>query len=101
MRRFIVRYKVKPDRAQENRDLIRNVFAELKERAPAGVAYSVSVGLDGVSFFHLVSVDTDAGETPIAELASFKAFQAGIRERCAEAPVRTDLEAIPVGSYGE
>jgi hypothetical protein len=39
-------------------------------------------------------------ENPITQLAAFKAFQAGIRERCEERPVSTDLESDAIGSYG-
>ena len=100
MKRFIVRYKVKQDRAQENQDLIRKVFEELHQRAPTGVSYAVFKGLDGVSFFHVVSVETKTGANPIPQLSAFKAFQAGIKERCEEPPVTTDLEEEAVGSYG-
>ena len=40
----IVRYKVKADRAEENRNLIRKVFAELDEKKPDRLRY-VSVNL--------------------------------------------------------
>ena len=100
MKRFIVRYKVKTGRAEENQDLIKKVFAELHQKAPAGVSYAAFKGLDGVSFVHIVSVAAAGGESPIAQLAAFKAFQAGIRERCEELPVTTDLEGESIGSYG-
>ena len=100
MKRFIVQYRVKRERAQENQDLIKKVFEELHGKAPAGVSYAVFKGLDGVSFLHIVSVDPKAGDNPISQLSAFKAFQAGIRERCEEAPVLTDLEAESIGSYG-
>lgn len=100
MKRFIVRYKVRRERAQENQDLIKKVFEELHKKAPAGVSYAVFKGLDGVSFFHIVSVDPKAGDNPITQLSAFKAFQAGIRERCEEPPVSTDLESESIGSYG-
>jgi hypothetical protein len=99
MERFIVQYKVKPERAQENQDLIRKVFEELHRSAPAGVSYAVFKGLDGVSFVHIVTVKT-TGDNAISQLAAFKAFQAGIRDRCAQAPVKTDLEETSIGSYG-
>ena len=100
MKRFIVRYKVKQGRAQENQDLIKKVFEELHRAAPAGVSYSVFKGQDGVSFVHIVSMDGKAGENPINQLAAFKAFQANIRDRVEEAPVLLDLEGESVGSYG-
>jgi hypothetical protein len=100
MNKFIVQYKVKKDRAQENEDLIKKVFEELHKSAPAGVSYAVFKGLDGVSFFHIVTAKTKPADNPIPKLSAFKAFQAGIRERCAEPPVTTDLEEQSIGSYG-
>jgi hypothetical protein len=100
MKRFIVRYKVKQGRAQENQDLIKKVFEELHHAAPAGVSYAAFKGLDGVSFLHIVSVDATTGSNPISQLSAFKAFQAGIRDRCEEPPVTTDLEGEAIGSYG-
>jgi hypothetical protein len=100
MKRFVVRYKVKKECAAENEALIRKVFEELHQKAPAGVSYSVFKGIDGVTFMHVVSVDTGVAENPITQLAAFKAFQAGIRERCEERPVSTDLESDAIGSYG-
>jgi hypothetical protein len=100
MKRFIVRYKVKPGHAQENQDLIRKVFAELHQSAPSGVSYSVFKGLDGVTFVHSVSIKTGSVENPISQLSAFKAFQAGIRDRCEELPVTTDFEEEPIGTFG-
>jgi hypothetical protein len=37
----VVRYQVKPERAEENQRLIEAVFAELEERAPEGFTYKV------------------------------------------------------------
>jgi hypothetical protein len=39
MKRFVVRYKVKRECAAENEVLIRKVFEELHQKAPAGVSY--------------------------------------------------------------
>lgn len=36
---IMVRYKVKPDRAQENQRLVEKVFAALKAAQPSGLSY--------------------------------------------------------------
>ena len=38
------------------------------------------------------------GHSPLTELSAFKAFVAGIRERCEEAPIAVEFNEI--GSYG-
>lgn len=97
MRRMMIQYKVKADKAEENQGYIERVFAELRAASPAGVRYISFKGDDGVSFTHLVSVETENGENPLDQLPAFKAFQAGVRDRCAEQPVATAIEEV--GSY--
>jgi hypothetical protein len=93
----IVRYKVKADRAEENKNFIRAVFAELDSKKPEGLRY-VSFNLeDGVSFVHIAIVDAADGKNPLPETAAFKQFVADIRDRCEEPPVATAAETI--GSY--
>ncbi len=98
MRRVMVRYKVKADKAAENRQLIEKVFEELKATAPSGVRYASFVLEDGVSFMHLASIETTDGSNPLGILEAFGAFQEEIEERCEVPPEVTDLEEI--GSYG-
>jgi hypothetical protein len=95
MKRTLIRYKTKPEMAEANAALIAEVFAELKASKPDGVRY-LSLRLDDDSFIHLVETETDAATT-LPSLASFKAFQSGIRERCIEPPQASG--AIIVGNY--
>jgi hypothetical protein len=85
MKRTLIRYKTKPEMADENAELIAGVFAELKAARPDGVRY-LSLRLDDNSFIHLVETEASDGSSAIPNLAAFKAFQSGIRERCAEPP---------------
>jgi hypothetical protein len=93
----MVRYKVKPDQAARNEELIRAVYAELAEKRPAGVRYSASKLDDGVTFVHLARVQAQDGQSPLAALDAFKAFQRDIRARCEEQPVVVELTQI--GSF--
>jgi hypothetical protein len=88
----LIRYRVKPGRAEENAGLVRAVYAELAELAPPGFRYATFQ--DGDTFTHVAFTD---GEPPLPSLPAFRRFQAGLEERCAEQPqVRRD----PIGSYG-
>lgn len=49
MGQVLVRYKVKPDQADENERLVKRVFAELKQLAPPGIRYGTLRLTDGVS----------------------------------------------------
>src|SRR5665213_3554161 len=93
MKRTLIRYKTKPEMADTNAVLIAAVFAELKATKPEGVRY-LSLRLDDDSFVHFVEADA---ATTIPSLTAFKAFQAGIRERCIEPPQSGG--AIIVGNY--
>lgn len=92
----VIRYRTKPERADENQKLIEDVFAELAERRPAGLRYASYRLGDGTSFTHVVTVDDDA-PNPLVELEAFGRFQADIAGRCDEQPVAAD--ATVVGHY--
>jgi hypothetical protein len=75
--------------------LIAAVFAELKAAKPEGVRY-LSLRVEDGTFVHFVATEADAAGV-LTNLAAFKAFQSGIRERCIEPP--QPGSAIIVGNY--
>jgi hypothetical protein len=93
----VVRYRTKPERADENQQLIEAVFAELDEREPEGFTYKVFRLEDGVNFIHVV-IEHD-GEHPdsLQELPAFQTFVADITDRCEVPPVAT--AATIVGGF--
>lgn len=97
MKRTMIRYTVKAGRAAENEQYVRNVFEQLKREQPPGLRYATFKLDDGVSFMHIVSVETADGSNPLPQLPAFQAFSASVRDRCAEPPVFTELEEV--GSY--
>lgn len=97
MKHVIVRYKVKPERAAENEELVSAVYAELHHTKPAGLQYVTFQLDDGVSFVHVASTEAADGSTPLSELQAFKRFQENIDDRCEEGPVVSSVRKI--GSY--
>ena len=95
MRQVMVRYKVKPDRVDENEQLVRAVYEELAATEPVGLRYATFRLDDGVSFVHIASVEGE--HNPLAEVEAFARFQADVRDRCEEPPVVTELREV--GSY--
>lgn len=93
MTRHMVRYRVKPDQVGRNEELVRALFAELRAVGPAGLRYTVFKLSDGVTFIHLIGRDRD-GHGPLPQLEALREFHAGLRDRCEEAPSRTELAAI-------
>jgi len=94
MKRTLVRYRTKPERAEENERLIGKVFQELQQKAPDGVRY-LALKLDDGTFLHFV--ETADGTSPVPGLAAFQAFRSGINERCSEPPRSGDVTIV--GNY--
>src|SRR5690349_21101566 len=88
----LIRYRVKPDKVEENQRLVEGVFRELHAKAPAQVRYLVLRLSDG-TFCHLV----DDSTRTVASLDAFAAFQRGGAERRLDEPLQ--LEATVVGNY--
>ena len=95
MKRVMVRYRVRPDAVERNEELVRAVYASLAELARADFTYATHKLDDGVSFVHLAAYE---GESPLPSVPAFQAFTSGIRERCDEPPVVSELEEV--GAYG-
>jgi hypothetical protein len=93
---IVVRYQVTPETAEENAQLIANVFEELNSEQPEGLRYASFRLEDGVSFIHIAI--TEDGADPLSKSPAFAAFQKDARQRMDGAPARG--EAKVVGSYG-
>ncbi len=97
METILVRYVVKPGRAEENAAAIREVFAALEAERPAGLRYTAFQLADGVSFMHLAQIETADGSNPLLALEAFRSFTSGLKERCEGPPAAAPVE--PIGSY--
>jgi hypothetical protein len=95
MKQTVIRYRTKPEMADTNAELVAAVFAELKAAQPQDLRY-MSLRLEDDTFIHVVET-ADDGSSPLPKLPAFAAFQNGIRERCAEPPMRKG--ATVVGNY--
>ena len=92
----MVRYKVKPERAEENVALIQAVYSQLNDERPEGLHYATFCLPDGVSFMHVV-IETDQAGQILGQFSAFKAFSADVESRCDEPPVATELTLV--GSF--
>jgi hypothetical protein len=92
---IVVQYTTRPEHAEENERLIREVFSELAEHHPAGLRYSALRLADGVSFVHFGVLEAD--ENPLASSPAFARFQAGIADRVASGP--TPSSGSVIGSF--
>ena len=97
MKHTIVRYKTKPERADENQKLIEALFADLEAREPEGFTYKVFRLDDGVSFIHVWIEHDVADPDSLRVVPAFQAFMADLADRCDVLPVAA--EATVVGGY--
>jgi len=97
MKRVIIQYTIKPERADENQQFVEKVFEELRRNSPPGMRYVTFKQADNRTFMHLVSVEVENADSPLTQSASFKAFQADLMKRCEVPPAFTDLTVV--GSY--
>jgi hypothetical protein len=97
MRQVMVRYKVRPERVEENEELVRAVYDEIHRTEPAGLRYATFKLDDGVSFVHLAATESESGESPLSTVKAFQEFQNDIEDRTDEGPVFTELDEI--GSF--
>ena len=88
----LIRYRVRPEKIEENQSLIEEVFRELNATSPGHVRYLVLKLSDG-TFCHLVEDETKT----IAGLQAFAAFRRGAGDRQIDEPEQ--LAATIVGSY--
>jgi hypothetical protein len=97
MRRQIVVYKAKPDKADENQRLLEKVFEELRAKRPTDLRYLSARMSDG-TFVHIAfSEDSGGGPTPFMRLESFQAYLEGVRDRVTAPPLQS--EATIIGDY--
>ena len=92
----VVRYRPKPDRADENQRLVEAVFEELAAADPGGVRYATLRLADG-TFVHIADVESDPN--PLSGIAAFAEFQKDIGDRCVPGEAPDPQPATVVGSY--
>ncbi len=92
----VVRYRTKPESADENAHLVEAVFAELAAADPGGVRYA-TFRLEDNTFVHIADVESDPN--PLGSIAAFAEFQKNIGDRCEPGEGPNPQAATLVGSY--
>jgi hypothetical protein len=95
MSRVIVRYRVKPDQADRNEELVRAMYEELHRADPSGFRYATFRLEDGVTFVHIA--EQDGPDNPLAKIDAAREFRRDMEARCDEPPVA--MQATQVGSF--
>jgi hypothetical protein len=93
---IVVRYRTKPETADKNAQLVRDVYDELAAQRPAGFHYMTLQLDDGVSFVH-VAVHDEGAENPLSTSEAFARFQSGLADRLEQGPEPTPANVV--GSF--
>jgi len=93
----VIRYRTKPESADENQRLVEDVYAELAARDPGGMRYATFRLADGVTFIHIFMTDSDETPNTMGDIAPFVEFQRELAQRCVDQPAAQ--AASVVGSY--
>ena len=95
--RSLIRYRTKPEHAEENQRLVEKVYEELAAKNPGEIKYATLRLDDGVTFVHIFMTDSDDSPNTLTSIAAFADFQKDLPQRCAEQPVVQS--ATLIGSY--
>jgi len=93
----VIRYKTKPEFADENQRLVEKVYEELAARDPGEVHYATLRLEDGVTFMHVFTTDSDDATNTLGGIAAFAEFLRDLPQRCVELPVAQPVTVV--GSY--
>lgn len=94
MDRILVTYKVKPERVKENEELIKAVYAELRQINDLDIHYATFRLTDGQTFVHIASFTSMDKQPVLTESKAFKAFQENLKDRCEIPPDPQKLEEV-------
>ena len=94
MIKVMVTYKVKPDRVQENEDLVKAVYDELRQKNDPDIHYATFKLDDGLTFTHIASFASPEKQAALTDSKSFSAFRENLPDRCEVPPDPQKLTEI-------
>ena len=92
----VIRYRTRPECADDNARLVGDVFAELDAQGTTGIRYTALRLDDGVTFVHVAVLEGD--DNPLLSSPAFGAFQSGLGDRVEDGPF--PATATVVGTHG-
>jgi hypothetical protein len=96
MKNVCINYVTNCDSAEENRQLIVNLFKELHEKNTKGVKYAAFKMGENL-FVHLAHFKDKAAQARFRRLPAFRAFQENIQDRLSSQPITIRIREI--GSF--
>ena len=93
MKSTCVNYVTYLEKAEENKQFIRQVFKQLYDKNIMGVKYAAFKMGENV-FVHLAQFENEEAHEAFRKLPAFQAFQKNINDRLASKPLITSLKEI-------
>jgi hypothetical protein len=93
MKTIRVRYTVKPEYVETNKENVRAVMAALRERGIGSVKYVCHLEPDGRTFVHLATL-RDVNDNPIPGLPEFETFRTGLAGNLESPPETQEWEIV-------
>jgi hypothetical protein len=93
MKTIRVRYTVKPDYVEANKQRVGAVMDALRERGLHSVKYVCHLEPDGRTFVHLAML-RDPNDNPIPGLPEFAAFRDGLKGNLESPPDTQDWDVV-------
>ena len=90
----LVTYKVKSDRVEENEELVKAVYEELRQRNDPDIHYATFKLDDGQTFAHFAAFASPEKQAELTESKSFQAFRENLPTRCEVPPDPQKLNEI-------
>ena len=90
----MVTYRVKLDRVKENEELIKAVYAELRQINDLDIHYATFRLADEQTFVHIAAFASMDKQPVLTESKAFKAFQENLQDRCEIPPDPQKLEEV-------
>ena len=94
MIKVLVTYKVKPDCIQENEELAKAVYEELRQSNDPDIHYATFKLDDGQTFAHIASFASPEKQAALTDSKSFTAFRENLPDRCEVPPNPQNLNEI-------
>lgn len=92
MDQLMIQYTVRCDQVQQNIDLLRAAYAELRADPPDDLRWITYQLDDGVTFIDIVAGSGDPAE--LAQRPAFHRFRSTLDDRCQAPPTMTELKQI-------
>jgi hypothetical protein len=98
MQAIRVKYTVREDFVERNRENIAAVMRELRARGDCGIQYAAFLAPDGKTFRHVLVLANEEAKSVVPGLDSFKHFQSELKQNV-EVPPSPENWAWVDGNY--